>query len=472
MDDPLRLREWFTSLVGPRGVVKDKLQILDLTTDRRKRYVGQPLLVLKPATTSEVAEIVKLAAQTRTAVVPQGGNTGLCGGATPDASGAQIVVNLTRMNQIRAIDSVNNTMTVEAGCVLADVQHAAAEADRLFPLSLAAEGSCTIGGNVSTNAGGVRVLRYGMMRDVVLGIEVVLPSGEIWHGLRGLRKDNTGYDLKHLFVGAEGTLGVITAVTLKLFPRPTTSATMLIALDTPGDALQLLSLAQSYLSGRLTAFELISATCLTLVRKYFPSIQAPFPISYPQYALIEISDTCGADEMGKTLEVLLSEAHGLDIARDVAVGTSRKHIQQLWQVREYISEAETADGKNVKHDISLPISRIADFIEVTDSEIAHTYPGTRMICFGHLGDGSLHYNVAPPQGADRDAFMAANLVRINRIVHDSVTRFGGSISAEHGLGQAKREEILRYKTSTEMNLMRAVKNALDPLGIMNPGKVL
>ncbi|HKO89082.1 MAG TPA: FAD-binding oxidoreductase, partial [Burkholderiales bacterium] len=360
--------------------------------------------------------------------------------------------------------------TVEAGCTLAEVQQAADDVGRLFPLSLASEGSCEIGGNLSTNAGGVQVLRYGNMRDLVLGLEVVLSSGEIWNGLRGLRKDNTGYDLKQLFIGAEGTLGIITKAVLKLFPKPRAKATALAAVKTTRDALALLAFAQEECGDRMTAFELFSMRCLELVRKHFPQVPAPFSLDYPQYVLIELSE-CGDTDVNAILQRVLTKALEKELILDAVLAASLGQAADLWKLRENISEAQAAEGKNIKHDISLPISRIADFLDVADADVATAYPGAKLVSFGHLGDGNLHYNVTPPPGWDGEVFLQQQR-QVNRIVHDVVFRFGGSISAEHGLGQYKREEILRYKPIIEMELMRAIKRSLDPLGIMNPGKLL
>jgi FAD/FMN-containing dehydrogenase len=458
------------AIAGAPHVLTSPADVEPYATDWRKRYFGRPLAVVRPGSTAEAAAVVKLCAETRTAIVPQGGNTGLCGGATPDGSGAQVVVSLARMNRIRALDAVNNTLTVEAGCVLARVQQAAEEADRFFPLSLAAEGSCTIGGNLSTNAGGVQVLRYGNTRDLALGLEVVLPSGEVWDGLRGLRKDNTGYDLKQLFVGAEGTLGLITAAVLKLFPRPHAQATAFVAVDSPAAAVALLAHVQSRVGDRLTAFELLAPICLALVQKHF-GVAPPFGAPHPQYVLLELSDTDAGAPIGALAERALGEAIEAGLARDVVLAASVAQARQLWSLRENVSEAQALEGPNIKHDVSLPISRIAAFIAETDAALSRAFPGVRMVTFGHLGDGNLHYNVAPPAGAEAAAFNART-GEVNRIVHDSVARFDGSISAEHGLGQYKRDEIVRYKAPLELRLMRAVKQALDPLGIMNPGKVL
>jgi D-lactate dehydrogenase (cytochrome) len=463
--------ERIRAVVGGAGLITAPEELLPYATDWRKRYYGKPLAVVRPASTAEVAQVVRVCAEARAGIVPQGGNTGLCGAATPDASGSQIVLNLSRMNRVRAIDARNNTMTVEAGCVLASLQKAAENAGRLLPLSLAAEGSCEIGGNLSTNAGGTAVLRYGNARELVLGLEVVLPSGETWDGLRGLRKDNTGYDLKQLFIGAEGTLGVITAAVLKLFPLPRSRATAVAALQTPEKALVLLERALEACGERLTAFELFSDFCLSLVLKHFKDTAAPFPRRFPHYALMELSDTRPGEGVRTLVDGVLEAALEDETIIDAAVASSEAQSQALWKLREFISEAQAHEGPNIKHDISIPISRIAQFIAATDAELLRAYPGIRMVTFGHLGDGNLHYNVSPSEGAAADAFMR-ELGAVNRIVHDAVARFGGSISAEHGLGQLKHEEIKRYKSGIEMELMRSIKRALDPQGIMNPGKVL
>jgi len=466
-----QLIEQLRAIVGGAALITDVEDAEPYDTDWRKRYFGKSLAVVKPASTEEVAAVMKLCAETHTAVVPQGGNTGLCGGATPDAGGGQIVLKLSRLNRIREVDTVNNTITVEAGCLLAKVQEAATDAERLFPLSLAAEGSCEIGGNLSTNAGGTAVLRYGNARDLLLGLEVVLPDGQIWHGLRGLRKDNTGYDLKQLFVGAEGTLGIITAAVLKLFPRPRARATALVAIESPNSAQQLLSHMQGACGDRVTGFELMSALCLSLVAEHFPATRLPFTQTYPQYVLLELSDTADAASLDATLQAALAEAIERGMVLDAAIGASEAQAEALWALRENIPEAQVHEGKQIKHDVSVPISRIAEYITVTDAALQRAFPGVRIMTFGHLGDGNLHYNIAAPAGGDEDAFMA-RADEVSRVVHDSAVRFSGSISAEHGLGQYKREEILRYKSPLEMELMRRIKAVFDPLGIMNPGKVL
>jgi len=459
------------AVVGASGMITDETGMAPYMIDWGKRYSGRPLAVVRPASTREVAEVVGICAQTRTAVVPQGGNTGLQGGGITDASGTQILLSTGRMNRVRAIDPVNNTITVEAGCVLAQVQRAAEGAGRLFPLSLGAEGSATIGGNLSTNAGGTGVLRYGNTRDLALGLEVVLASGEVWDGLRGLRKDNTGYDLKHLFIGAEGTLGVITAGVMKLYPLPAARLSGIAAVGSPQHALRLLEIAQRQSGDALTGFEMFSDFCISLLVKHFPQTRTPFQARHPQYVLIEISDARAEASARSEIESILAEGMDAGVVLDAVVAQSLAQVRAMWALREGITEAQRLEGLNVKHDVSVPISRIAEFIAATDAEIRRAYPDVRMVIFGHLGDGNLHYNVCGPQGIPPEVFLREE-AGVTRIVHDSVARFNGSISAEHGLGQARREEIRRYKSALELDLMRKVKAALDPLGIMNPGKVL
>jgi len=470
MDAPTLLHR-LSRIVGEQHVLVDDADTAPFATDWRKRYFGRARAVVKPGSTEEVAAVVALCAETRTSIVPQGGNTSLCGAATPDTSGTQLVVNLSRMNRIRALDPVNNTVTVEAGCVLANLQEAAEEAGRLFPLSLAAEGSCEIGGNLSTNAGGVQVLRYGNTRDLVLGLEVVLPSGEVWDGLRGLRKDNTGYDLKHLFIGAEGTLGIITSAVLKLFPKPRAQATAVVALEDVRAALRLLTLVQERCGDRLTAFELMSRFCIELVTRHIPGVQRPFEQDYAENVLLELSDAHAAGNVREVLESALEEALEQGLIADAVVASSEGQAEKLWALRENLTEAQALDGKQVKHDVSVPISKIAEFVDAAQAALEEEFPGVRVVNFGHVGDGNLHFNVAPPLGTDEAAFMDG-MRAVNRIVHDTTARFGGSISAEHGLGVYKRDEILRYKAPLEMEIMRTIKRAIDPLGIMNPGKVL
>ena len=420
------LIERIRSIVGPAGLIGSPEEIGAYATDWRKRYRGKAAAVVRPASTAEVAAVVRACAETRTAIVPQGGNTGLCGAATPDGSGSQIVLNLSRMNRIRAVDTHNNTITAEAGCVLANLQRAAEEAGRLFPLSLASEGSCEIGGNLSTNAGGTAVLRYGNARDLVLGLEVVLPSGEIWDGLRGLRKDNTGYDLKQLFVGAEGTLGVITAAVLKLFPLPRSRATAVVALQDPESALGLLKRTLEEVGERLTGFELFSDFCLSLVLKHFKDVTAPFAERFPHYVLMELSDTRPGNAVTSLAESILGAALEEKRILDAAIAQSDTQARAFWKLREFISEAQAHEGPNIKHDVSIPISAIPEFIQTTDAELASAHPGVRMVTFGHVGDGNLHYNVSAPDGVAPDVFVKGTSA-INRIVHDSVARFRGLI---------------------------------------------
>lgn len=440
-------------------------------TDWRGRFTGRAQAVIRPGSTSEVAAIVKLCVAHQVPIVPQGGNTGLVLGSVPDGSGSAIVLSLARMNRIRNIDAINNTLTAEAGCLLQHVQDAAVEAQRLFPLSLASEGSCTIGGNLSTNAGGTAVLRYGTMRELTLGLEVVTPQGEIWDGLRGLRKDNTGYDLRDLFIGAEGTLGIITAAVLKLYAQPAARLTALFALRHPRDALSLLSLAQQRCDAALTGFELMSAFCLQLVENHFPALHSPFREHHAQYVLLELSDAESESHANAMLEALATDAMDRGLIQDAVVASSLSQSQTMWQLREHISMAQAAEGKNIKHDIAVPVSRLADFIEETDALLQQKFPASRMVTFGHLGDGNLHYNVSAPLGHNDDDFLQ-HQAAINQLVHDKVHAYDGSISAEHGLGALKRDEIKRYKSETELNMMVAIKRALDPLNLMNPGKVL
>lgn len=459
------------AIAGDAHVLSAPSDMAPYLTDWRGRFTGRARAVVRPADTAQVAQLVRLCAEARVPLVPQGGKTGLVLGSVPDDSGRELVLSLTRLDRILDIDETNRTMTVEAGCVLQHLQEAAAARGLLFPLSLAAEGSCTIGGNLSTNAGGTGVLRYGNARELCLGLQVVTAQGEVWDGLRGLRKDNTGYDLRDLFIGAEGTLGVITAAVLKLYPQPKAAVTALVAVGSPERALQLLSLMQNECGASLTGYELMSDFCLRLVNRHFPALPQPFAQAHPQYALLEVSSNESEAHAVALLEGAIGSALERGIADDAVVATSLAQSRALWQLREHIPLAQAADGKNLKHDISLPISRIAEFIDATATKLQAAFPGCRLVCFGHLGDGNLHYNVAPPEGQAHDAFLA-NQQAVSRIVHDSVHDFGGSISAEHGIGAMKRGDLARYKSPVELNMMRAIKAALDPLGIMNPGKIL
>ncbi len=457
--------------IGANYVLTDDVDTRPFLTDWRQRATGRALAVLLPANTREVSELVQLCARFAVNVVPQGGNTGLVLGSIPDQNGNAVVLSLKRLNRIRQIDAANDTMIVEAGCLLAQVQEAAKQCERLFPLSLASEGSCTIGGNLSTNAGGTAVLRYGNARELCIGLEVVTASGEVWDGLRALRKDNTGYDLRDLFIGAEGTLGIITAAVIKLYPLPKSQLTAFAALANPEMAVEFLTLARQFCGANLTGFELMSDYCMTLVKKHFPKLPKVFPQSYAQYVLLEVSSHQSDEQNAALLRKMLSAAMSAGLVLDVVLASSLAQSQALWQWRENISEAQAAEGKNIKHDISLPVSHIAEFILETDALLQLAYPGCHMVTFGHLGDGNLHYNVSSPNEID-DATFLSEQKKINRIVHDGVHHFHGSISAEHGLGALKKDEITRYKSALEIQLMRAIKDALDPDHLMNPGKVI
>ena len=456
-------------------LITDETDKAPFLLDWRKRYQGSAIAVAQPDTVEDVQKVVRWCIANNCRIVPQGGNTGMSGAATPDNSDRNLVLSLARLTTVRAIDPVNNTITADAGCTLAQVQQAASDAGRLFPLSLPSEGSCTIGGNLSTNAGGCQVLRYGNARELCLGLEVVTASGELWQGLRGLRKDNTGYDLRDLFVGAEGTLGIITAATLKMYPQPAAQVTCLATVASPHKALELLGMAQAHLSSTLTAFEMISDICLDLVAEHFPACPKPFKEASPYYVLLECSDAESEAHATERFESLMEQAFERDVVSDAIVADSIARSQALWALRENISEAQAAAGKNIKHDISVPISAIGDFVENTNALLAKTFPNIRMVVFGHLGDGNLHYNVSPPSdmaGPEHaDAFLAMQ-PDINRVTHDAVVAAGGSISAEHGLGVLRRDENARYKSAVEMNMMHAIKQTLDPDLRMNPGKVL
>ena len=457
-------------LLGADQVLTSAADMSAYLADWRGRYRGAATCVVRPASTAAVAAVVRACAEAAMPIVPQGGNTGLCGAATPAGDGHAVVVSLTRLNRVRQIDTANNTMTVEAGCVLATLQAAAAQAGRLFPLSLAAEGSCQIGGNLSTNAGGVQVLRYGNARDLTLGLEVVLASGEIWDGLRGLRKDNTGYDLKHLFIGAEGTLGIITAAVLKLFPLPRANATAWLAIASPAAAVRLLADLQARFASTLTACELVSDVALGLVRQHIPGPHPALSAS-PWHLLIELSAGGEESELREALGALLAEALASGTISDAVLAQSGEQARRLWAMRENIGEAQRIDGLSIKHDVSVPISRIPEFVERADQALTEAFPGLRIVAFGHIGDGNLHYNQSQAAAGLNAAFLAAQPT-VNRIVHDLVDELGGSISAEHGIGQLKRDELLRYKSPVEIEMMRAIKRVLDPQGLMNPGKVL
>jgi FAD/FMN-containing dehydrogenase len=439
--------------------------------DWRKRWQGQALAVVKPGSTAELAAVVKLAGEFGVSLVPQGGNTGLVLGGVPDDSGKQLLLSLTRLNRVRAIDASNLTITVEAGCILQNVQQAADDAGFFFALSLAAEGSCTIGGNLSTNAGGTQVLRYGTTRALCLGLEVVTPTGEVWDGLAGLRKDNTGYDLRDLYIGSEGTLGIIAAATMVLHPKPAARMTAMASCTTLDDAVALLKLAQARCSAALTGFEVMGAYALALVRKHYTTLHQPLPPA-PWTALLELSDAEGESHAQAMLEGLLEAALDTGLITDAAVAASIAQSRTMWHLRESIPLAQADEGLNIKHDIALPVSGIPEFVRVTDAALQARWPGAQSVNFGHLGDGNLHYNLQAPAGSDTAAFLREHEAAVNKLVYDSVTSFGGSISAEHGVGQLKRDELAHYKSPVALALMRSIKQALDPRGLMNPGRVV
>jgi len=468
---PAGLADALRAIVGAGAVITGDSERAPYENDWRDQWHGRAAAVVKPASTEEASKVVALLAGRRVAMVPQGGNTSMCGGSVPDGSGTQVVVNLSRMNRVRSIDALDNTMTVEAGCVLATLQELAAKHDRLFPLSLGAEGSCEIGGNLSTNAGGTGVLRYGNTRELVLGLEVVLPDGRVWGGLRALRKDNTGYDLKHLFVGAEGTLGIITAAVLKLFPRPRSQATALVAVDDPAAALALLAFLRARVGERVTGFELISRICLDLVFAHIPGSRDPLSTPHGWYVLTELSDSTAGGALDALLEEALATAAEDGIVRDAALAASHAQRAEFWKLRESISEAQKIEGVSIKHDVSVPVSRVPELIERAGAELARGFPDVRIVAFGHLGDGNIHYNCSARARADAKRFFE-QAPDVNHVVYEAVDALGGSISAEHGLGVLKVEEIKRYKSALELDLMRAIKRTLDPDGIMNPGKVL
>ena len=457
--------------VGAKGIVADAAEMAPYLREERGLYRGAARLVVRPATTEEVAEVVRACAAARLPIYPQGGNTGLCGGAVPDAEGRGIVLSLGRMNRVRALDAVNFTITVEAGAILAEVQRAAAEADRLFPLSLGAEGTCQIGGNLSTNAGGIAVLRYGNMRELTLGLEIVLADGTVWDGLRGLRKDNTGYDLKQLFVGGEGTLGIITAATLKLFPRPRELETAFLALARVEDAMALFARARAASGDQLTAFELIPRIGLDSAMAHVPNVQDPLAQPHPWYVLLELSSSQAGRGLRQALDDLLAGALEEGLIEDGTIAQSAAQARDLWRIREAMVEAQKHIGAVIKHDVAVPVSQVATFIATASDAVTRRFPGVRVIPFGHVGDGNIHFNLAQCVGANPAAFLGETAA-INHIVHDIATRLDGSISAEHGIGLLKRDELPRYKPAIALDLMRKIKQTLDPDGIMNPGKIL
>lgn len=469
----MSLQDELRAIVGASHVLTGE-DAAPFLVDWRGRYKGHAQAVVRPANTQEVAAVARLCHERKIPIVPQGGNTGLCGGATADGSGQAVVVVVTRLNAIRAIDTDNDTLVVDAGCTLSTVQQTARDAGRLFPLSLAAEGTCTIGGNLATNAGGTQVLRYGNTRDLALGLEVVTPEGEVWDGLRGLRKDNTGYDLRDLYIGSEGTLGIITGATLKLHPLPAAQRTALLALESVENAIQLLAHAKKGFGPALTGFEVMAGHVLQDVVRMFPPQRLPFDGpsgEAPYFALLELSDMEGEEHAQAQFESVLGAAMEDDLILDAAIAENLTQSKAFWHLRESIPLAEASPGKSIKHDVSVPISAVAAFVRQADAALKERFPTMRTITFGHLGDGNVHYNVS--RGADQTEEQVVALTKeVYAIVHDIAHRLGGSISAEHGIGQHKRDELPRYKNALELRLMRQIKAALDPQNLMNPGKLL
>jgi FAD/FMN-containing dehydrogenase len=459
------------AVAGPAGYIEDPSEIEPYCRSWRDDWIGKVPLVLRPRTTEQVAEIVRVCSAARVAVIPQGGNTGLTGAGQPHDDMSEVIVSLSRMDRIRAIDALNDTITLDAGVVLKQVQLAAEQADRFFPLSLGAEGSCQIGGNISTNAGGIQVLRYGNTRALVMGLEVVLPDGRIWDGLRGLRKDNTGYDMKQVFIGAEGTLGIITGAVLRLFPKPTATETAWVAVDGPDAGVALLGHMLARMGDTISAFELIGRPIIEFLLQGVPGHDDPMREVHPWYVLLNVASQGAPGSLLGPLSETLAEAGDRHLLRDALIAASGVQAARLWKIRESLVEAQVAAGGTIAHDVSVPLSRIAEFIRRADAALAKAYPGIRPCAFGHVGDGNMHYNLVRPQHWDGARYRQER-GNINRIVHDIIAELGGSISAEHGIGRARLAELEHYKGATELGMMRAIKQALDPQGIMNPGKVL
>lgn len=469
MNDDLRTK--FGAIVGAKNALTEASDIAPYLTEWRDRWTGKTSLVLKPGSAAEIAEILKLATETKTPVVPQGGHTGLVGGGMPDMSGDAIIVSTSRMNTIRNVDPAGNTITVEAGCILQSVQQVADEAERLFPLSLGSQGTCQIGGNLSSNAGGTGALAYGVTRDLVLGIEVVLPTGEILDDLNALKKDNTGYNLRHLFIGAEGTLGIITCAVLKLFPKPKGMATAFVATKTPEDALEVFQTARDLAGQSLTAFELMPRLGIEFTTKHVEGVRDPLDEAYPWYVLLEISSGESEAHAQRLLTELLEGQMETGTVLDGAVAASGAQSDAFWKLRESLSESQKPEGGSIKHDISVPVHAVPAFMAESAKAVLAIEPQARLCSFGHLGDGNLHYNVSQPIGADKQTFLAMSKT-ITPAVHGIALKYGGSISAEHGIGQMKRDELARVKDPVALNLMRRIKAEFDPAGIMNPGKVI
>ncbi len=466
-----RLKDALVGVVGSRNLIAEAQALEPHLRDWRGRYVGRTPFMVRPGSTAEVAEVVRLCAEARVPMVPQGGNTGLVAGAIPFEAGEEVVVNLGRLNRIRDLDAANFTVTVEAGCILQDIQAAAAEADRLFPLSLGAEGTCQIGGNLATNAGGVQVLRYGNARELVLGLEVVLPDGQVWDGLRGLRKDNTGYDLKQLFIGAEGTLGIITAAVLELFARPRETVTAFVAVPSPEAAVELLGRTRSGTGEAVTSFELIPRIGLEMAVRHVEGCSDPLAEPSPWYVLIELYGGREDGSLGAALETVLARAFEDALVPDAALAQNAQQAADFWRLREGIVEGQLYEGGSIKNDVSVAVSRVPAFIATASAEVERLCPGIRPVAFGHVGDGNVHFNLSQPESAERDDFLA-RWDEIAHAVHDVTARMGGSISAEHGLGRMKVQEAERLKSPVELAMMRAVKRCFDPRNLMNPGKLV
>jgi FAD/FMN-containing dehydrogenase len=471
------LLQTLQTIVGPTHVLieSDSNDLVQYVRDWRGRERGVALAVVRPNSTEQVAAVVKACAATPgVSIVPQGGNTGMVVGSTPDESGTQIVLSLQRMNSVRKLDAGNGTITLDAGCVLQNVQQACFDAGFLFPLSLGSQGSCTIGGNLGTNAGGTQVVRFGNTRELCLGLEVVTAQGEIWSGLSGLRKDNTGYDLRDLFIGAEGTLGIITAATMKMYPLPAAKLIAFAALPSLDAAVTLLQLSQKHLSAGLTGFEVMGQFALSLVGKHFPQQRVPFlgMTDAPYCVVLENSDQESEAHAKAQFERLLEEAMEDGCVLDAVVAENMTQAKQLWHIRESIPLAQAQEGLNIKHDISIPVSSIPEFVRVTDAKLAIEFPGIRLVNYGHLGDGNLHYNVQAPEGSDQAVFLETQEPGVNALVFDMVMQFQGSISAEHGVGSLKVDKLPDYKSPVALELMRTIKRALDPQNMMNPGRVV
>jgi FAD/FMN-containing dehydrogenase len=470
MSDHMTLIREITKIVGENGILQDAADMAGYLTEWRDKYEGKAAAIILPKTPQEVAQVVRLCAENGTAIVPQGGNTSLVGGSIPFDTGNEIIISLKRMNKVRSVDLAGGTLTVDAGCILADLQNKAEELGYLFPLRIGSEGSCQIGGNISTNAGGVQVLHYGNTREQVLGLEVVLPNGEIWNGLTNLRKNNTGYDLKQLFIGGEGTLGIVTGAVVKMYPRPKYQQLAMVAVPNTNAAVELLGLARKVSGDQVTAMELIPRIAIDLVTRNVHGFTDPMPARYDWQVLIELSSSA-TENLDSLMQSILEEGFENEIVLDAIVPASNVQQQKLWSLREEISGAQKPEGGSIKHDISVPVADIPEFIKRADVALEKIIPGFRPVTFGHIGDGNLHYNPLQPEGADKEAYLA-KWEDVSRTVHDIVHDMNGSISAEHGIGRMKKNELTRYKSTTELDMMRKIKEAIDPQNIMNPGKLL